>query len=330
MPSGPKQIQEEGSGITLAAHESPALHCVPCSRLIPTLTENPIMLELAGRPMLCPSCAKPVDVRSHLLTWLAMPGVGLSFFNLPIGVQTTRILFKIRHNESITIDAHKHGVPADAVVLARHYNSHDDWPGDAHIYPNEVHGPQGGRVVRDGKWRVFGRGEGPGPFRPTPAECSVSITWTPRSWDRPGWDCLATAFRMFADRNFEGAIVPACGAVEVSLGATLNQFFVERVRLSKDNIRSFMRDAAFGHQLNVILPMLLHLTDRPPITEKLRNELKALKDARNVVAHGSGVTAGIDQATAAKHLVAAVYGFQLMRMVHYDLFQNEGETPQPD
>ena len=142
----------------------------------------------------------------------------------------------------------------------------------------------------------------------------TTVTWAEHDADDEGRRSLNRALMALADDRLEETIVPANVAVEVTLNRVLGQH-LEDVGIGKERAKAFMSDAAtYSHQLNVLLPVLLHGTGAPPMSDHLRGLLNRLRDLRNAFGHRGQAKAPLTREVVAECLTAAVFGFHYVRI----------------
>ena len=84
------------------------------------------------------------------------------------------------------------------------------------------------------------------------------------SEDEEAWNNLITAFEFFLNKSYDSVVIPANVAVESKLSRVL--FEVLRSVASNERIDSFLSDAAtYGHQLNVLLPLITQFIEMPSL-----------------------------------------------------------------
>ena len=113
-------------------------------------------------------------------------------------------------------------------------------------------------------------------------------------------------------------IVPANVAVESAMSRLLTSY-LERF-VSKKRVEEFLENAAtYGHQLNVVLPVIASLTSLPLIPDHVRGALNKLRELRNDLAHSGAPKQQLDHATSAELLCGALFGFHYVRHVQQEL-----------
>jgi hypothetical protein len=76
-----------------------------------------------------------------------------------------------------------------------------------------------------------------------------------------------------------------------------------------------LRDATYGHQLNVILPALLRSSTAPQLPIAIRGLLNRLRELRHQMAHEGRLEEDLDRYEAAELLCAALFGFRYVSLV---------------
>jgi hypothetical protein len=84
---------------------------------------------------------------------------------------------------------------------------------------------------------------------------------------------------------------------------------------SKEKVKPFLRDATYGHQLNVILPALLRSSTAPQLPIAIRGLLNRLRELRHQMAHEGRLEEDLDRNEAAELLCAALFGFRYVSLV---------------
>jgi hypothetical protein len=228
-------------------------------------------------------------------------------------------MFKLvlKPGERISCRFSDYGIPADAKILYVNYTA-----GEGGLSPIEMHGNVPARRLISNEVTLY-----PVPFPSGPVDeaeagetdVNVMVSWVPRTADDESWQTLVDAFEAFAQGRYTSMVVPANVAVESALSRVLAGFLMRFV--SRDRTNEFLENAAtYGHQLNVLLPLIVSQRSLPSLPDNVRGALNKLRGLRNDIAHSGVLRRELDRHEAAEVLCAAVFGIHYVRFV-------EGQLP---
>jgi len=232
---------------------------------------------------------------------------------LPIGARRSALEVALHPNQILRIVFADTGIPADAIILNINYNSIGRGPGEGNpVQAVEILTNPLIRRLESNAATFYGAPHGDPPY--ADVGIHIGITWVPNKPDDISWEYLVNAFQYYLDDRYHGALIAANAAVETYLGRLMREVFEENA--SRDHVRAFMQDAAtYSHQLNVLLPTLVDLTNAPPLRDDIRGQLNRLRNQRNNLAHGKITPQSIDMNAAAESLCAAVFGVRYLDVV---------------
>ncbi|MDP9036349.1 MAG: hypothetical protein M3O50_16230, partial [Myxococcota bacterium] len=148
----------------------------------------------------------------------------------------------------------------------------------------------------------------------TDMQAQTTVTWAHHDADDEGRRSLNRALLALADGRLEDVVVPANVAVEVTLTRVLSEH-LGRVGISRERVRDFMTAAAtYSHQLNVLLPAVLHERGARRMPDHIRGLLNRLRDLRNDVGHRGESRTALTRDVVGECLAAAVFGFHYVRL----------------
>ena len=139
------------------------------------------------------------------------------------------------------------------------------------------------------------------------------------SEDEEAWNNLISAFEFFLNKAYDSVVIPANVAVESKLNRVL--FEVLRPAASNERIDSFLSDAAtYGHQLNVLLPLITRFIEMPSLPDHIRGILNRLRKCGNTVSHEGKLPIPTTVRHAAEYLCAAFFTFVYLKHFERKLF----------
>jgi hypothetical protein len=255
----------------------------------------------------CPGCAKPIDAWGAIYKATNENFMLTGAFNA-IGARTTIFMENLKPGVTTRIDFTERGVPKTAIILNTNYTPGGEEEGA--VLPLESHGNAPIRDPVPSAIGLYGVPLGRAP----PTEClvAVAVTWIDLAIEEVPVRHLVDAAKQYSAARYDGVIVPSNIAVESALA--LAAFEAMSGFCSKERAEDFLENACtYSHQLNVLVPMLLHFLRLPPITDDLRGRLNRLRRLRNDIVHEGRPDNPIDRATAAELLCAAVFGYHFAR-----------------
>ncbi len=287
---------------------APSVPCESCNNFSPfdPTDGNPVQAYLSGSAPRCIHCGTPVDLWRACVDHLEVFESGM-IGSLPLGAHNLLCQFQLRRDELTVLDLHERGLPKDARVIHINYTPQEQgW-----LFPTECHGNVPYRQAIPSVLYIYGRRHGGGPHAES-ARCSVSVTWVRGSVD-PAVSSLVAAFGEYAAERYESCIVPANVALEVTLERSMTGW-LEALAVPKQRRVELLRELTYGFQLDPILGIAARLVGVPPLRQEILEALRALKKARDDLAHPRERVP--DAKTASKLLCAAVFGIQYVVLVN--------------
>lgn len=251
----------------------------------------------------CPKCAATLDWWDIIIDAMAM-GEYLSM--TAIGAQLTSFSITVNPDTYTELQFTDHGIASDARII-------EVW---CTPYPG---GPQ---AVNATNRSLIQRHPIPHNLKlfPIPSdkdlhnETQIYVVWLQQPANDIAWESLTDAFLSYVDNRYQAAIVPANVAVELTLNHLLSDFLQKS--LSKRKTDGFLQDmATYGHQLNVLLPVFVDLTSAPRLPDHILDLLRALKGARDDIAHEGKPKSPVEKKRTADYLCAALFGVHYLNFV---------------
>lgn len=299
----------DGSDSYQSFHIGPALWC-PCHQEI-SIPADVVHRYLAGEPATCSNCSASQD------WWSALLGAVKSVMTVPlsvVGAHSTYLRVTLTPGRATMVDFGAAGVPEDAQILKVYYTptSHDD---SIPLFPMQVTTSQPEPPWIHRQVKIYGH-----PLDGREAVDSsflgVFIAWLPAGDADASRLQLVSAFDAYTrgdyqPPNFEPCIIPANTAVEIAVGETVTSWL--RRYVSKNKVGDFLDVATYGHQLNVLLPMLWSTLGYKPLPNHICGHLNRLRKLRNQIAHSGHTDILIAKDEAADCLCAAFFAVEYLR-----------------
>jgi hypothetical protein len=302
----------------LPFHVEPWIRCPPCGAAL-TIQDRYTTEYFEGTSVLCPRCGASLDWWTTVLLEIRQNFLLRQAF-APIGARHLIFPITLRSEERTHYKLSDHGVPANAKILYVNYTP------EAPIHPVEI--PGGNITTRRPNrhevtmWPVPWENVDVADVART-AKVTVSVSWVPHSPLDASWENLVTAFEAYVAADYAAAIVPANVAVEAALSVFLFDYLA-RYKISGTHIKPFLDDAAtYGHQLNVLLPLVAEWSGAPRLPDHIRGALNRLRGLRNDIAHRGRPDVPLIQAEAAELLCAALFGFRYVGLVQSRIPQSD-------
>ena len=283
---------------------APWVRCPVCDHPI-QIEDSQVTGYFSGKPVICSNGHQLAD------WWrTACQEIEENFmFNQAfafIGAQTVIFRLSLQPGKRVAYRFSDFDIPRDARILYVNYT-----PQGGGLFPIEMHGNVPTRRFVNDEVVVF-----PVPFGPdnsaVDTEVSVMVSWVPRTADDESWQSLTDAFESYAQTHYSSMIVPANVAVESALSRLLTAYLEKFV--AKKRVEDFLENAAtYGHQLNVVLPVLAKLNSLPDLPDHVRGVLNRLRSLRNELAHTGVLEQPLDQRGAAELLCGALFGLHYVR-----------------
>jgi hypothetical protein len=285
----------------------------------------------------CLKCCHPIYVREHYMLdyfngiktqceeckeqngwWeLVKNGITQNFMFsqafAAIGANTNIVKFRLKPNERTIFKLTEQGVPKTAKILHVNYT-----PQGGGFFPIEVHGNDVIRKQRHDEIVVWPMPIGDKQEEPT--EVCAFVTWVEHSNIDVSWKSMISAFEAFSSNDLEASIVPANVAVE----SVVTPFLFEYINkfVGKSRVEAFLDDAAtYGHQLNVLLPLIASMRGLPKLDDHIRGTLNKLRGYRNDVAHQGATEKALTKEEVAEMLSASLFAFYYIKYLRVRLEQ---------
>lgn len=285
----------------------PTFGCPKCKYSLHISPET-FDLHFNGKPLICGKCHEEFKLWDVILNAVRGRFMG-SWFGV-LGAKSLIFRTKLFLNTETRLNLYKEvGLPTNAVILDLNVTGHS-------MFCTEMHSNSRRHRNRGGKLQLFG-------FQTYTSKHTVDlketlvdgcVTWIESSAADTAWNNLVSAFDAYADDDFAQAVIPANVAVEAKLFP-----FIERALnglASKERIRSFLSDAAtYGHQLNILLPLIVRENKLPAFDPVIIGLLNKLRDARNSLAHTGKSKLPLDRNQTAELLTAALFGFRYIDLL---------------
>ena len=219
-----------------------------------------------------------------------------------IGAETTVFKIVLRRGQVTRVRLDEQGVPQDAKLLYVNYTP------SGTLTPLEIHGNVPRRLLQH-EFSLWPMQRGNSITDET-TDVNVLVMWVQYPNDAYGLERLGTAFQAYSDGRYSDILVPANGAVELSLYRLLANN-LEPV-IGKSRTEDFLENSAtYSHQLNGLLPFLTSAHGYNQLPDDVRGRLNRLRKLRNQVAHEGVLEESLEKTEAAELLCAALFG------VHY-------------
>ncbi len=290
--------------------------CPHCAYVMPRLVDCAAEYFRDGF-VSCKRCGKQVDL------WQAVVNKAARLSGIPawalasLGAGQTNLVIPMESGKYREVDLCKHGVPADAKILARNYTGQT---GDMTAVEWHANAPPlrfPGTVLR-----LMGVPFGEGPL-PRTGRVAIAVVWI-RGDESDAWPYLTTAFEAAAAHEYAPSMVFAQSAVEISMMPVIEQRL--RRRVPADRVENFMRDSlTYSHALNVVLPYLSAECGAPKLPGAVCGALNKLRKKRNAIIHKGAKAAAVSAEDTMEGLCAAAFGFEYMRNVAPILLAEQSE-----
>lgn len=270
-----------------------------------------------GATISCQHCKKPLVWWDVILSSIKR---NFSFFLAfsAIGAQSLAFRIPLEPGKREHLKFSDYGIPLDAKLLYINYTSYSN--GGSALLPLEVHGGVPIRHLIPNEIFLYPMPLGQGEVG---KDCGASIlvTWVPYVGDGESWQNLVDAFEAYGQGRYIAEIIPANVAVESKLSLLLKSFLVKFA--SKDNVENFLENAAtYGHQLNIVLPLVTSTMKLPRLPDHIRGLLNRLRDLRNQLAHDGKLERPLEQNEASDLICAALFGFRYLGLIYDKLLAN--------
>jgi hypothetical protein len=268
---------------------------------------------LRGEAFACPQCSAQIDYWSLLLESVKADVFSTSLISLIAGYSSV-FSITLEKGKVARLDLSEYGIPKDAQLYRMIFTAIGDgsekaalFPGTGYVGPLPEHTISPIQIL----WPT------PGPYEREPLDrndVNVLVTWAPHSGEDDIKQILVDALFAIGRSDLRAAIVWANVAVETAV-YRLIQPTLEQIVGSK-RAKNFLQDAAtYSHQLNVVLPLMLHRSAAPTFPPERLGNLNRLRRLRNDLAHSaSGVSLDRDEVlTCLCAAVLFVHYFDLIK-----------------
>jgi hypothetical protein len=280
--------------------------CPHCTYVMPRLVDCAPKYFLDGF-VSCDHCRKQVDLWQAVLHRALRMSIAPAWALASLGAGKTNIVIPMESGKYHEVDLCKHGVPADATILARNYTGQTGNMTAVEWHANAPPLRFPGTVLR-----LMGIPLGEGPL-PRTGHVGISVVWI-RGDESDAWPYLTTAFEAAAAREYAPSLVFAQSAVEISMMPVIKQRL--RRHVAADRVENFMKDSlTYSHALNVVLPYIIAELGAPKMPDEVRGALNKMRKKRNDIIHEGTRAAAITAEDAMEGLCAAAFGFEYMRFV---------------
>jgi len=291
----------------------PYTPCQTCKAGCLAIDEETTIRYFDGQKVNCPNCRRPIDWWEQIL-WQIQCGFD-SLSLAPAGAVDTWIRIKMNPGQISKVDLNELGFPKHARILRLGYTAQG-----LGLIPTETHSNVPTRHSFPRVIHLYGR-----PMNDEPQQeidVLISVLWVPISDDEEAWNNLITAFESFLNKSYDSVVIPANIAVESKLTRVL--FEALRSVASKERIDSFLSDAAtYGHQLNVLLPLITKFLEMPSLPDHMRGILNKLRKCRNTISHEGKLSTPTTARQAAEYLCAAFFTFVYLKAFEQRIFRPE-------
>ena len=287
---------------------APWLPCLNCHR--PIVVREHYMLEyFNGNKIKCEECKE-----QHGWWELVKNGITQNFMFSQafsaIGANSTIIEFYLRPNERTIFKFSEHGIPESAKILHVNYT-----PQGGGLFPIETHGNDATRKQRHDQVAVWPMPLGD--HQEDETKVCAFVTWVEHSNIDASWKNMIAAFDAYASNDLESSIVPANVAVESVVTPFLYEYITQYI--GKSRVKVFLDDAAtYGHQINVLLPLITSMLGLPILDDHIRGTLNKLRGYRNDIAHQGMPDGYLTKENVAEMLSASLFAFyyiQYLRII---------------
>jgi hypothetical protein len=289
---------EESSSQGRVTHLQSSAPCLKCGRALPPIIVG-VARYMDDVSETCAACGADVD-------WFETIKVARDFMTVgfgAIGATLSIIEVPIAPNEIVSVNLEAY-VGRDKRLLSVTCLPLEIESGS--VSPIELHDAEPSRAPTP-EVQIFGRVHGKA--RKGSHSCQIAVVWVPHSPDDASWSSLVDAHECFHKKDYAGVIIPANVAVESRLARFFSELLQKRILIGKERSEAFLQDGAtYGHQLDVLLPLVVSLAGWPRLRGRVAVALKQLKKFRNDIAHRGETRRKVDYALASELLTATVLG----------------------
>ena len=290
-------------------HQYPLIPCPECGKILPPDIEITIE-NLKGSKLQCHECNSSLDWWIILLN--AVKQLSPLKALAPIGARSTIFSITLYPLTPILIKLTDYGVPSDSKLLAISYT-----PQGESLFPTQSWGYIAHRQLIPHEFTIYPVSRH---AEPKETEVGVWVVWVPHTADDEAWQRLVQGFEFYNTDQYDSAIINTNIAVESKLGRLLFTFMHSVSHISKERIENFLQDGAtYGHQLNVILPLITYFKGFPKLQDEFRGLLNRLKKTRDKLVHEGRLEKVLQKDETAEMISAALFGFRYLELLEKEL-----------
>lgn len=255
----------------------------------------------------CPLCEKDFDLWKTALDGLAHPANPYFL----VGAHVTEFTTEVRALQPQPVQLIDYGIDAGARILDRILTTFS--PVGTHGLNLAVELMQPWKDKRPMEGGLLLAAVPVGAQPPDSVGVSVVLVWIESSSLGPSRENLLLALRALHLERLDEAIVPSNIAVEASLGPLFEGYFAANA--SRPNVRAFLTDSGYGHQLNVVLPTIAITHHLPKLPDHIRGALNRLRGLRNDLVHRGLTRQGLGSGDVRELVCAAAFGMEYFRFL---------------
>ena len=280
------------------------IHC-RCSRTS-SLPPNVVDLYLEGQCGICHNCHAQLDWWQVTLD-MVRQNIMLSNAFFPLGAKTTLFQTKFFRDAITHFNLYEEGLPPNALILEVNISPEGMFCSETTTNSRRLTN----KFKKGGLLQLHGYVNPGSESQINDAKVGIFVTWVESSVDDAAWNNLVTAFDFYVNNDYESSLVPANVAVESRLFRLIERHLTATA--SKHRVKDFLETGAtYSHQLNVLLPSIVHQLRATDMPGDLRGRLNRLRDLRNQVAHRGRCENKLSQDLCAELITAALFGFRYL------------------
>jgi hypothetical protein len=314
---------ESPSSVDDALRHSEGLPCPGCGG-VTSADAQVFEAYFRGRLISCWQCSETFDWWDRAVEFTSAWPENWTAFCL-VGATTVFKDVDLPPDRAIQINCADLGVPPEAEILRLQYSP---------VVPGEQRGPLPFEItgwearIRTVPHVLWLYGATYGQALRESSTMKVAVTFTVHGPNEIPARSLAAAACQYSAGRYHALLVPANVAVEAAIyqvaDIALRGFVGNGIR------RGFLDGAVtYSHQLNVLVPLICHMTGAPALGDNLRGQLNRLRSLRNEMAHDGEPETQLSKKDAAQLLISAVFGFHYASLLRAEIerAQAEGRLP---
>ena len=287
----------------------PLIRCPECKNTLPPNIKITIDY-FQGLNFQCHECKKTINWWTVILNtvqeWSPLEALA------PIGARSTIFIIKLSQGTPKEFNLDDYGIPTDSKILAISYT-----PQGAPLFPAELCTYTTTRYVIPHEFKVFPISLG---TETKETDVGVWVVWVPHTADDDAWQKLVQGFESYITKQYDSAIINANIAIESKIGRLLYAYLDIVLNLSKKHIEDFLVEGAtYGHQLNILLPLITYMKEFPPMSDNIRGLLNRLRKLRNKLVHEGIIEKQLEKNEVAEMMTAALFGFRYLELLEPEL-----------